>query len=53
MAAMPIISNRKVILSAPGLILKEGTPQATGARPSQRRHLEVLQPSDPALEERR
>jgi hypothetical protein len=34
---MPVISKRKVILSPPGLILKEGKPQATGVRPSQPR----------------
>ena len=33
MDAMPIISNRKVILSPSGLILREGKPQATGVRP--------------------
>jgi hypothetical protein len=53
MDAMPIISNRKVILSPPGLILKESTPQATGVRPFQPRPLEALKPSDSALEERR
>ncbi|MFL5167378.1 MAG: hypothetical protein ACJ8D8_14330, partial [Microvirga sp.] len=37
--AMPVISKCKVILSPPGLILKEGKPQATWVRPSQPRRL--------------